>query len=60
MSSWQDAGGSQAARLLFEGEQNPAAGLDGGRSDRGMDHSPCSDRLMRVTIPSQARSSLAG
>ena len=30
MPSWRDAGGSQAARILFERGQRPAAGLDGG------------------------------
>jgi len=39
MPSWHDAGGSQAARVLFEGGQRLAAGLDGGsgRSRRGQD-----------------------
>lgn len=30
MPSWRDAGGSQAAGVLFERGQRPAAGLDGG------------------------------
>ncbi len=65
MPSWRDAGGSQAARVLFERGPRPAAGLDGGRPlapqqpvrQRNSHHIRCKPtnlrggRLGRVRLP---------